>query len=653
MPAARAAPGAVIVPSSRPGVRAIVPTLGLILTLALAASGPPTGPGSTPDSPASTAPIALEIPFRSGSTAFEIPVELAGRDLILVVSSSAIGGPYRGRCRIGPYQGGGQAPSLLDIGEPIGPLPCPGEARSGSSEGRQPRRSDPSGPATPGRPALRRTFAVLARPGSPTAPSNYDMVEARLRALGDLIQVYVDEDDLAEVADEVLRGIVSGFEREIDPALSGWIGRPLDTDGDGRFTVLVSSRVGRPYAADRCHVDGYFRGTDLDVDLPRPLSNRADLVYLDARLQPGPYLETILAHEYAHAVLASRRLEAVGPISEPPWLDEAMAHLCEDRVGRSATNLDYRVSAFLSDPSRYRLVVPEASHPELFRSHGSRGASYLFLRWCAEAFDPDLPRTLALGRFTGSEHLERLTGLPFAELHRHWALSLARVSVGGSRVAGNRLDLLDSIGDWPIGGVRFAPLGPGDGEQPFSIEGTGTQFFRLSTDPSGTSRVDLRLDPASEPSLSALILEGPRPRLSLDVTEVDRDDEAATVVVRVEERAGIPVELDRLSWEPLTPAQDLPRDALRPGMIGRDEMPSLFSDTKLGPRGQTISRRFEIDSTALRRGPIIFRITARDSEGGRVVAWAELDPEPAPFGRPQALAGRTDHSTDDEAASAP
>ncbi|QDV33548.1 hypothetical protein [Tautonia plasticadhaerens] len=476
------------------------------------------------------------------------------------------------------------------------------------------------------------------------------MVEARLRALGDRIEVYVDEDDVDEVGDEVLRGLVSGFERVVDPALSGWIGRPIDVDGDGRFAVLLSSRVGRPYEAARCHVDGYFRGADLDVSLPRPLSNRADLIYLDARLRPGSYLETILAHEYAHAVLASRRMERVGPNPEPAWLDEAMAHLCEDRVGRSAANLDYRVSAYLTDPSRYRLVLPESSRPEDFRSHGSRGASYLFLRWCAEAFDPDLPRTLALGRFTGAEHLERLSGLPFGELHRRWALDLARGSLGGS-IGG--VDLLGTIGEWPIGGVRFSPLGPEVGDRPFSIEGTGTRFFRLSTEPSGPTRLELRLDPSSAPMLTAMIPGGPLPRLSLGVTEVDRDEGRVGLVAQVEERAGIPVELDRLSWEPIVPPRDLPRDAHRPGEIPGDGLASLFPGTTLPARGRLISRRFEIDPAMLRRGPMIFRLSARDAEGDRVVAWAEFDPEAPPTGGGEALVVRSSPRAVDESVTAP
>ena len=63
---------------------------------------------------------------------------------------------------------------------------------------------------------------------------------------------------------------------------------------------------------------------------------------------------------------------------EEGWLDEAMAHLAEDLNGFSMSNIDYRVSAFLTSPERYQLVVDDYYTADLFRSHGNRGSTYLF-----------------------------------------------------------------------------------------------------------------------------------------------------------------------------------------------------------------------------------------------------------------------------------
>ena len=60
-----------------------------------------------------------------------------------------------------------------------------------------------------------------------------------------------------------------------------------------------------------------------------------------------------MAHEYMHAVVFSQKsLKGASggrPIMEEEgWLDEAMAHLAEDLNGFSTSNIDYRVSAFLT-----------------------------------------------------------------------------------------------------------------------------------------------------------------------------------------------------------------------------------------------------------------------------------------------------------------
>ena len=120
------------------------------------------------------------------------------------------------------------------------------------------------------------------------------------------------------------------------------------------------------------------------------------MMYLSTALGPGPHLRTVLAHEYTHAVTFSAKALAAAAdcgrpaVEEEGWLDEGLAHLAEDLHGFSRSNLDYRVSAFLSRPERYRLVVEDYYAADLFRSHGNRGGTYLFLRWCADRYGPGL-----------------------------------------------------------------------------------------------------------------------------------------------------------------------------------------------------------------------------------------------------------------------
>ena len=72
------------------------------------------------------------------------------------------------------------------------------------------------------------------------------------------------------------------------------------------------------------------------------------------------------------------------------------------------------MSAFLSRPERYQLVVEDYYAADLFRSHGNRGSTYLFLRWCVDQFGPDLLPTLVESQLRGVANLEEATGAPSA-----------------------------------------------------------------------------------------------------------------------------------------------------------------------------------------------------------------------------------------------
>ncbi len=152
------------------------------------------------------------------------------------------------------------------------------------------------------------------------------------------------------------------------------------------------------------------------------------MIYLSATLDAGPHLRTVLAHEYAHAVtFTAKSLGGAGKPGGPEeegWLDEAIAHLAEDQHGYSRSNIDYRVSAFLSWPEHYRLVVDDYYTSDLFRSHGNRGGTYLFLRWCADRFGAGLIPALIHSDKRGVENVEAATGERFEDLYRAWSLAL-------------------------------------------------------------------------------------------------------------------------------------------------------------------------------------------------------------------------------------
>src|SRR5205823_11239839 len=112
--------------------------------------------------------------------------------------------------------------------------------------------------------------------------------------------------DLVRVGTDVLRDVVATFDDRVFPTAARRLGTAQDTDGDGRFTVLITGWLTK-LAGGRLAVDGFVRGADLDPEVPAPFGNRCDMMYLSAALGPGPHLRTVLAHEYTHAVTYSQK----------------------------------------------------------------------------------------------------------------------------------------------------------------------------------------------------------------------------------------------------------------------------------------------------------------------------------------------------------
>ena len=86
------------------------------------------------------------------------------------------------------------------------------------------------------------------------------------------------------------KDLVATFDDRIVPVAARSVGLANDIDGDGRFTVLLSSWLNR-LGSGRHAVDGFVRVTDLDPAFPPPFGNHCDMMYLstgsDARAAPA------------------------------------------------------------------------------------------------------------------------------------------------------------------------------------------------------------------------------------------------------------------------------------------------------------------------------------------------------------------------------
>ena len=214
--------------------------------------------------------------------------------------------------------------------------------------------------------------------GSLDDPAQYATIHAKAIAEGRHVRIYLDDQETpSQLAPGLVADVIDLFDREVIPRFQGLLGTYRDVDHDGRFTILLSPWLGR-LQGGRTSVGGFVRGSDFQPLLGLPFSNRCDMMYVNSQTLPGPHLRTLLIHEYTHAVCFSRRTaDACGRPrfpEEEDWLNEAMAHCAESLFGGGWSNLDYRISRFLNDPSKYPLVVGDYYRAGLWRCHGCRGA---------------------------------------------------------------------------------------------------------------------------------------------------------------------------------------------------------------------------------------------------------------------------------------
>ncbi len=614
---------------------------------------PPLPAAGAVDSPAVAAPRAnppdrmlwragraLPIAVRQGRAEFDVPTTRPGSQTLVIVSALARGaGPFSLRLDARPA-GLARVPTLApqiprrDVRLKPVALPAPPDIA---------HRPPPQ----------QRTFHLMVRDGDVASASNYQAVLGELRAVGERVQVYVDAEDHARVGVDVLRDLVDTFDGRVFPAAATKFGWARDVDDDGRFTVLMSCWLTR-LAGGRHAVDGYVRGADFDATVAAPFGNRCDMMYLSTALQSGPHLRTVLAHEYTHAVTLCSKAFSVpsgGPagggqwllrphVEEEGWLDEALAHLVEDRHGFSRSNLDYRISAFLSQPVRYRLVVEDYYAADLFRSHGNRGGTYLFLRWCADRFGSALVPALIRSDLRGTENLEAATGVSFKELYRQWTVALYLSGLNSATTpddADNRwpgpyrsLDMRGRLDGWELAGPRPVVVVPGGADARWSATGTSTQFVVVEA-PAGADAVAVAVAVAGPPEADLQVTAVPLPiglaRIELEARALIAPDGGRRLHASLRERQGVAVQLTALAWEPLVPAAN-PRSArFRSGALDPAGIAKAFGSATLGPHGSIGTETIPLPESS-GEVPLIVKVIGTDTGGRRVVGWAEVPPVP-------------------------
>jgi hypothetical protein len=570
---------------------------------------------------AETLPPGSAVPLvvRDGRCSCVLPTRRSDAKYFLVLGSLARDtGPYRVVVRTEPVDGLVSVPVHM-------PSPDPDWARDTAAvhdrlaQARRDRAGPPSYPAA-AEPPRRRTFYLFVRDGEFQDPAAYATVQGDLQAAGRHCQVYLDHDnpDPAALVPTVA-DIVHTFDEEVYPRTGQVFGHAVDVDRDGRFTVLLTGWLGK-LQGGRVSLGGFVRGSDFYPDLAAPFGNRCDMMYLNTTLQPGPHLRTLLAHEYTHAVVFSEHvfgdyLPDARREDEEAWLNEGLAHLAEDLHGYSWSNLDYRVSAFLAAPERYRLVVPDYYRAGLWRNPGSRGATYLFLRWCLGRHGEDLPARLVQSNLHGVDNLEAATREPFDDLFRQWsaALLLAGSNLGPepAHPFGPRLDPRRPLAGRLLAGPRFAEVGLAGDRHELQLAGTSAAYVLLHSPAEARTRVTVTAESGTALQVSLVRCPDQTPRLTLRREPGDRLRLTAL-------DAG--VTLDEAAWECLLPAGERPDETSyrEPESPARRAVEDWFGNPHLEPGESRLTPPLVLPG---REGDLVFKVTATDAAGHRVTAW--------------------------------
>lgn len=479
-------------------------------------------------------------------------------------------------------------------------------------------------------PEHQRVFWLQVAKGSPQNPACYRDIHAELVSEGEYVRVYVDEED--NVTPETIAEVVRLCDVSVFPNTVRFLGMPHDVDGDGKFAILLTSWLGR-LEDGTVSLGGMVSPSDFRMDYPVPYSNRTDVLYLNADVRPGHHLETLLAHELAHAVTVSGRQLAGSTLfaasDEEAWLSEAIAHVAENLQSDNWSNLDYRVARYLSQPGETPLVVPSYAAANLWRAPAPRGSTYLFLRWCVQRYGVGLLPRLIYSPRPGTSNLEAATHESFARLYRQFAVDLFLASsvcpadsANEEPVAGQLppVSLCHRLGRWSLAGPRvdLVEVSENASETPWQSELTGTSARHvILTAPAGIARrITVTADPGTRLQVTVVPLDPERAELRV---KLEPDGDSLRLAVR--QTHGCDVRLSHVNWEAAeedSPASTAHRRHCQ--VLEDEELEVFFGETDLAPGEELISRT--ILPAKLPTGPVSVRVVGIDAQGRYITAWA-------------------------------
>ncbi len=267
--------------------------------------------------------------------------------------------------------------------------------------------------------------------------------------------------------------ITSEFDNITYVTDEAFFGTPTDIDANQRVIILFSGEVNKLTPPGTPEGNGFVGGFFFAGDFFPPTgpagqscaqSNQAEIFYL---LAPDPLglkygnarsvasirqgTRGTIAHELEHMINSGRRYTGgVANDFESSWLDEALAHMGEEVVGRRVKNFtdfqpltfndvfpneagrnDFNAFFFQNLARlRYWMQRPDTSSgisDEAGENLATRGAGWALLRYSADNFANNDARAffrkLAAGPDTGITNFNKATGVPLDTVVAGWLVS--------------------------------------------------------------------------------------------------------------------------------------------------------------------------------------------------------------------------------------
>jgi len=377
------------------------------------------------------------------------PSPSAGGDGVATVAPSATAPPPRSLAESIGTRGGLPENDPIDLAQRY--RITPGRALAGKAPAPEPAVGE------------RRDFFVLRlTPSTLASRTPPDIVTVTATLVARSSHAYFYEDNaLAAPAADVERA-ADLFESTTWPVVTAAFGEPLSpgVDGDPRIIVLQSELGG---------AGGYFQGDDAYVRAVRPLSNEAEMVYIDRTVRAGTAAFNVtLAHEFQHLI------HDRNDRSEESWVNEGLSDDAAALVGGAGTF----VQAFAARPDTQLNAWPSATNAHY-------GAGSAFFRYLASRFGGDaalggIARAQGNGEAGVDEFLASIgESVRFRDIFADWiAANVLNLDAGPYGNPGDAVDL--RIANDLVAGSSASGDAHQFGTDYYALSGLGGSDYRLA-----------------------------------------------------------------------------------------------------------------------------------------------------------------------------